>query len=51
MMKIIYWDSLYITTTPTPQISGASDEVLHQLHKICGVGAVPNTPIVFLLRS
>ena len=44
MNKINYSNSLYVPTALAPQISGASDEVLRQLHKFCGVGAVPNTP-------
>jgi hypothetical protein len=43
---MIHTNDSFIPTGPAPQISGASDDLLHQLKKKSGAGAVPNSPLI-----
>jgi hypothetical protein len=43
---MIHTDDSCIHTASAPQISGASDDLLHQLQKKSGAGAVPNSLLV-----
>jgi hypothetical protein len=45
---MIYTDDSYIPTAPALQISGANDDLFHQLKKNSRVGAVPNSPLGYL---
>jgi hypothetical protein len=47
---MLYLNDLYVTTAPAPQFSEASEEVLHQLHKISEI-CIKRSLILTLLHG